>query len=292
MAPVKSRSSGFTLIELLVVIAIIAILAAILFPVFAQAREAARKTQCLSNEKQILLAMNQYLQDYDEMLPLGRQWPYVSGFNNGQPNDQVFSIENALDPYIKAGQPWGDARYGTVWNCPDDHLVRNDCSGGPGKAVGFITSYAFPIFNPKNPLTQFGVIARHAGATDRLDQNGNVVNSKTLAEIGKPADTIVLFEFFGADAGYSRFTAAMRTNDANIADPGWTDFPKTIDIGDGCGDGMHWLYTMGSHNGQMNMGFMDGHAKAMKRQQTMNVIGGIWDGKKPNKLHWDEQYHD
>ena len=57
---------GFTLIELLVVIAIIAILAAILFPVFAQARESARKTQCLSNTRQIGMAVMQYVQDYDE----------------------------------------------------------------------------------------------------------------------------------------------------------------------------------------------------------------------------------
>src|SRR6187549_594984 len=60
---------GFTLIELLVVIAIIAILAAILFPVFAQAREKARQTACLSNEKQLVLGVLQYVQDYDEVFP-------------------------------------------------------------------------------------------------------------------------------------------------------------------------------------------------------------------------------
>ena len=63
------RKNGFTLIELLVVIAIIAILAAILFPVFAQAREKARQTSCLSNTKQAGLAVMQYTQDYDEHLP-------------------------------------------------------------------------------------------------------------------------------------------------------------------------------------------------------------------------------
>ena len=63
------RDHGFTLIELLVVIAIIAILAAILFPVFAKAREKSRQTSCLSNLKQLALAMAQYAQDYDEVLP-------------------------------------------------------------------------------------------------------------------------------------------------------------------------------------------------------------------------------
>ena len=63
------NKKGFTLIELLVVIAIIAILAAILFPVFAQAREKARQTSCLSNMKQLSLGLNMYVQDYDETWP-------------------------------------------------------------------------------------------------------------------------------------------------------------------------------------------------------------------------------
>ena len=81
-----SQKAGFTLIELLVVIAIIAILAAILFPVFAKVREKARQTSCLSNEKQLGLAFVQYTQDYDECYPgtlyYGNGWssriyPYV-----------------------------------------------------------------------------------------------------------------------------------------------------------------------------------------------------------------------
>ena len=72
------RRGAFTLIELLVVIAIIAILAAILFPVFAQAREKARQTQCLSNTKQLGLGISQYIQDYDETLPMGG-WTDPSG---------------------------------------------------------------------------------------------------------------------------------------------------------------------------------------------------------------------
>src|SRR6059036_2655013 len=70
----KSKRYGFTLIELLVVIAIIAILAAILFPVFAQARDKARQAACFSNQKQIGSAFMMYVQDYDETYPMGAHW--------------------------------------------------------------------------------------------------------------------------------------------------------------------------------------------------------------------------
>jgi len=89
----RQSATAFTLIELLVVIAIIAILAAILFPVFAQAREKARQSSCLNNEKQIGLAMMQYTQDYDETLV-----PY-SEF--GRSGDHAFAWTVVLQPYLK-----------------------------------------------------------------------------------------------------------------------------------------------------------------------------------------------
>lgn len=88
------NKSGFTLIELLVVIAIIAILAAILFPVFAKAREKARQIACLSNEKQIGLALLQYTQDNDEFFP--------SRYGQTDPNGHQWSWKDEVYPYIKS----------------------------------------------------------------------------------------------------------------------------------------------------------------------------------------------
>lgn len=89
---------AFTLIELLVVIAIIAILAAILFPVFAQAKDAAKKTQSISNMKQIGTATLIYAGDYDDTLP---QSAYLKAPAGGDPRPIVFSVYEALDPYMK-----------------------------------------------------------------------------------------------------------------------------------------------------------------------------------------------
>ncbi|MDQ3814841.1 MAG: DUF1559 domain-containing protein, partial [Armatimonadota bacterium] len=93
---------GFTLIELLVVIAIIALLAAILFPVFARARENARKTSCQSNLKQIGLGMAQYSQDYDEMMvPL--RWCYNCSIGPTPANDAM-PFQALIFPYVKSAQ--------------------------------------------------------------------------------------------------------------------------------------------------------------------------------------------
>src|SRR5436305_3040804 len=100
----RTRTAAFTLIELLMVIAIIAILAAILFPVFAQAREAARKTACLSNIKQIGTACLMYAQDYDEALvKAGQRYPHV-------PIDglECFGPADCASNYWKGLRAWVD----------------------------------------------------------------------------------------------------------------------------------------------------------------------------------------
>lgn len=106
-----SQRRGFTLIELLVVIAIIALLAAILFPVFARARESARKSSCQSNLKQIGLAWMQYAQDYDDKVMPGGAFPAKSEAWYGEydASGNVTAKTSYLEPYMKADQ---------VYACP------------------------------------------------------------------------------------------------------------------------------------------------------------------------------
>ena len=117
------RRRGFTLIELLVVIAIIAILAAILFPVFARAREKARQTSCLSNVKEVVLGHLMYMQDYDEVA-MSHFW-YAYGLpSNGQLWMQM------LHPYIKNVQ---------IHTCPSRSTTTWD--GGYDSSTGIAYNY-------------------------------------------------------------------------------------------------------------------------------------------------------
>src|ERR1051325_3771909 len=108
----RARTRGFTLIELLVVIAIIAILAGILFPVFAQAREKARQATCLSNVKQASLASLMYAQDYDEtLIRLTR----ITSKSGAEGYDESWDWPKMLEPYMKNRQVYGCPSVGPEW---------------------------------------------------------------------------------------------------------------------------------------------------------------------------------
>lgn len=161
LAAAPCKSHGFTLIELLVVIAIIAILAAILFPVFAQAREKARQTTCLSNQKQIGLAVAMYIEDYDETLPMADYWiggsPIVSG---GQYVNYVTWYDE-VDPYVKASLVninSNKAQKKSVWFCPDydaalpDGSIQYIAALTPAMSYGANEALIPPFRQPSGPV--------------------------------------------------------------------------------------------------------------------------------------------
>ena len=300
---------GFTLIELLVVIAIIAILAAILFPVFASVRERARAITSISNEKQILLGITQYVQDSDEMFPRlqtdmqradGTYWTWDGNINT---DDQWFGIENAVDPFIKGGSMWGPETSGNVWHDPDDSFRRDDCDGAPGIGVGFDISYSFTPYGGPTSKTLFGVFSPgdfNNPANNSLPDGDpkKVYNSLTLAQINDPSGTIIMYEQWDAES-YSRFISNERADMGSLEDYMYA-YPDVLNIGDQCGDGYQWLYTLGTHSGFTEDGYADGHVKAhaihvgtdgKHHPGWFNDVNGEWDGKAPNAMHWDSQFH-
>jgi len=168
----RGRASAFTLIELLVVIAIIAILAAILFPVFAQAREEARKTSCLSNTKQLALGCIMYVQDYDETLVMGWNGTLPGVLrDNGAVYRNWFPWCTAIQPYMKNLQ---------VDNCPDN----------PGN--GFINT-APNIAAHEQIYAGYGYNYGYLGNFAGGDVNGNYLWTPiTLAGITRPAQEVML----------------------------------------------------------------------------------------------------
>jgi prepilin-type N-terminal cleavage/methylation domain-containing protein/prepilin-type processing-associated H-X9-DG protein len=237
---------GFTLIELLVVIAIIAILAAILFPVFAQAREKARQTACLSNLKQIGLGLQMYAQDYDETLPSSwmNNGPAGPGGDPGMSTAATPSNtwQWMILPYIKNDQ---------VYICPSNRFnarqnLRPIWNGTPAVSA------------PLNYVPNRSVIKQL-----KLD------GLSRLAALDRPAESIAIVENRSRWADATWFHAC-RAMDANNIMRNWTAAGQPAEAfspGEG--------YLQG-HAKMSNFIFADGHAKAHKPQQTL-IPNEMWN---------------
>ncbi|BCM94399.1 hypothetical protein IAD21_06306 [Abditibacteriota bacterium] len=149
----RLQQKAFTLIELLVVIAIIAILAAILFPVFARARENARRASCQSNLKQIGLGLLQYTQDYDEK--------YMTDWDGQR------SYKQSIQPYLKSGQ---------IWACPS-----NPANSTVPSDAGFQAGNGYPA-----------IVESYAANPRIITPNWTGGTSPTLSFVQKPAQKIVI----------------------------------------------------------------------------------------------------
>jgi len=183
-APRTGKHGAFTLIELLVVIAIIAILAAILFPVFAQARAKARQASCLSNNKQLSLSLQMYTQDYDETMP--PQSHDNRSFEQG--------IWNLLNPYAKNMD---------IWSCPSMKQfhpagTREAGAGGvinDGAIAVTIAGVTKPVSIGMNaqmfPYWEAGQYWGGPGSLADPSKKGVVAN---LASMSRPADTLCFFD--------------------------------------------------------------------------------------------------
>ncbi|MBC8138970.1 MAG: DUF1559 domain-containing protein [Fibrella sp.] len=233
------KQTGFTLIELLVVIAIIAILAAILFPVFAQARAKARQTSCLSNMKQLGLAAMQYEQDYDETVVPG--WIGV-GFDTSSPYSWPGSQRwmDLIFPYVKSLQ---------VYNCPSDADVVPYRMTPPGQTISD-PLYFESMSNPGSYASN----ATYWGDGDGVPTNNPM--GQASAAIVRPAETILLAEY------RAYFVPPCATGDGwGVAEIAWqnkdacdaTFYPQLNPpmIGK----------TPGRHSGGLNVAYADGHAK-------------------------------
>ena len=202
------RSSGFTLIELLVVIAIIAILAAILFPVFAKVREKARQTQCASNLNQIGLAEVQYVQDYDQNYSGSFRDFSIDGVN---PNHPRVSYMEMLYPYTKSAQ---------IYLCPDvasnAHMLNNSANDPNWNPNTYQTGtdYSYngiggPGWDGKRWEQQLlGFSNVNGGTYDRA--------YTTDANVTAPSETIMLVDGASNQNGNSGYYNLWRTDETDI----------------------------------------------------------------------------
>ena len=195
----SNRRAGFTLIELLVVIAIIAILAAILFPVFAQAREKARGISCLSNEKQIGTSVKMYIQDYDEQNmyhwygPIGGPGVSVAPY----PGNTFQTWMEVVNPYIKNQQ---------IWMCPsapkDLTSYTTGCAGASvvstyvWPSTFMYTYWGTPFISPSGT---FGGVPAYNNAQNAANCSPAYSICSSIEQVNSPAESAFLWEgFYGA----------------------------------------------------------------------------------------------
>jgi prepilin-type N-terminal cleavage/methylation domain-containing protein/prepilin-type processing-associated H-X9-DG protein len=265
---------AFTLIELLVVIAIIAILAAILFPVFAQAKVAAKKTQSISNTKQLALGSQIYATDYDDYYHLIR-----ARVDTGDPLNWAFGAEDALNPYVKNFDMMKD---------PIDPFQRDDCNQASGPTM----SYSWTHYRDDD-IRVFGVHAYNAPTWTPAQARGSL----STTAVGNPAQTINMYPLW-TTASYKNGYTYYRYYTDNLG-PGTGTIPSYpnalaftwCSAKPGAG-----RMSIGNYNGAFVYGFADGHVKAMSRDATMiKITGGVWTAtnvtnKDLNLYHYDEAY--
>ncbi len=233
------KKSAFTLIELLVVIAIIAILAAILFPVFAQARAKARQTADLSNLKQLALGWLMYAQDYDEtVLPTGLQGPWAPGYNvywyTATRTGAAFNSAPDLGP-----------RNGLIYPYLKNASILGDpaASGMPVSPIWGPIHYAYNVCY----LGGYGTFAHPGGPMPGWTQN-----PAALAAIEVPAETLVFAN-----------SALWNTVESRPTLHPWAWPPSSRA---GATPTAH-----ARHNQKANVAFADGHAKAFSVQTPTNI---------------------
>jgi len=280
----QQKYRGFTLIELLVVIAIIAILAAILFPVFAQARDKARQASCLNNQKQIGLGILMYAQDYDETYPMGFQ--VDGGTPPGSWNNA--SWPQLVQPYIKNLM---------VFCCPSDAKGGLPAPpDGPAGSIGWAgrtISYAVNGFSGgwTGTIPLKGVMGVSSGPSAGWGWYNYPMSARTLGQVGSPADTILMSEKFSADAhqspgaplnasGFSPDSMFLAFGMGWMADA--TSIPNgTVSSTTAYPNGPNGAVSA-HHQGMANFVFCDGHVKSMKPTATDPDPNG-----QPQKNMWD-----